>query len=123
MFTHAHAPGVDCAPSRTAIITGLQATTTGCYQYELFYIDNPDPVSLQMAFQRGGYDTWGAGKLYHHGEGCVDLRGWNEYFARSGEIKELGYPMGFKGSDALYPDPFSYSSYYRATGREMRGAL
>ena len=30
-FTNAHAPGVYCAPSRTAIFTGLQASTTGCY--------------------------------------------------------------------------------------------
>ena len=28
-FTNAHAPGVYCAPSRTAIWTGLHASTTG----------------------------------------------------------------------------------------------
>jgi arylsulfatase A-like enzyme len=123
MFTNAHAPGVYCAPSRTAIFTGLQSTTTGCYQYELFYYDYPSLVPLQMAFQQGGYNTWGAGKLFHHGEGCVDLRGWNEYFARSREIREMGYPMGSKGSDVPYPDPYPYSPYYRKTGKALRGSF
>ncbi len=31
-FTNAQAPGVFCAPSRTAIFTGLHASTTGCYE-------------------------------------------------------------------------------------------
>ena len=31
-FTNAHAPNSYCAPSRTAIWTGLQSSTTGCYR-------------------------------------------------------------------------------------------
>ncbi len=121
MFTNAHAPGVYCAPSRTAIFTGLQATTTGCYKNEIFFYDYPDLVPLQMAFQEGGYNTWGAGKLFHHRGGYVDLRGWNEFFARSEEIKEMGYEMGSRGSDMPLPDPHPYSSYYRKTGKELTG--
>ena len=123
MFTNAHAPGVYCAPSRTAIFTGLQATTTGCYQNEVYFYDYPELVPLQMAFQQGGYDTWGAGKLFHHRGGYVDLRGWNEFFARSTEIKEMGYEMGSRGSDMPLPDPFPYSPYYRKTGKEVIGGL
>ena len=121
MFTNAHAPGVYCAPSRTAIFTGLQASTTGCYQNEVYFHDYPDLVSLQMAFQQGGYTTWGAGKLFHHRGGYVDLRGWNEYFARSSEIMEMGYEMGSRGSDMPLPDPYPNSPYYRETGKELRG--
>jgi arylsulfatase A-like enzyme len=121
VFTNAHAPGVYCAPSRTAIFSGLQASTTGCYTDEIFFYDYPDLVSLQMAFKQGGYNTWGAGKLFHHRAGFVDLRGWNEFFARSSEIKELGYEMGSRGSDMPYPDPFPYSPYYRKTGKDFIG--
>ncbi|MEX0983331.1 MAG: sulfatase [Bacteroidales bacterium] len=121
MFTNAHAPGVYCAPSRTAIFSGLQASTTGCYTDEVYFHDYPDLVSLQMAFQQGGYSTWGAGKLFHHRAGMVDLRGWNEFFARSREIKEMGYEMGSRGSDVLLPDPYPYSSYHRKTGKELTG--
>ena len=119
MFTNAHAPGVYCAPSRTAIFTGLQATTTGCYENEIFFYDYPELVPLQMAFKEGGYDTWGAGKLFHHRGGYVDLRGWNEFFARSEEIREMGYEMGSRGSDMPLPDPFPYSRYYRDTDKEL----
>lgn len=121
MFTNAHAPGVYCAPSRTAIFTGLQATTTGCYTNEIFFYDYPDLIPLQMAFQQGGYDTWGAGKLFHHRGGYVDLRGWNEFYARSEEIKEMGYEMGSRGSDMPLPDPYPYSSYYRKTDKQLTG--
>ncbi|MEX2370772.1 MAG: sulfatase [Bacteroidales bacterium] len=122
MFTNAHAPGVYCAPSRTAIFSGLQATTTGCYQNEVFFYDYRELVSLQMAFQQGGYNTWGAGKIFHHRGGYVDLRGWNEFFARSEEIRESGYETGSWGSDVPLPDPYPYSPYYRNTDKEFKGA-
>ena len=121
MFTNAHAPGVYCAPSRSAIFTGLQATTTGCYRNEIYFYDYPDLVPLQKAFKQGGYTTWGAGKLFHHRGGYVDLRGWNEFFARTDEIKEMGYEMGSRGSDMPYPDPYPYSPYYRETDKVLKG--
>ena len=120
-FTNAHAPSTYCAPSRTAIFTGLQASTTGCYGNEVFYYDFPDLVPLQMAFKEGGYNAWGAGKLFHHAGGYVDLRGWNEYFARSQEVKDAGYAMGIFGSDYMYPDPYPYSPYYTKTGKDIIG--
>ncbi len=79
---NAHAPGVYCAPSRTAIWTGLQASTTGCYGIEVYHHDFPELVPMQMAFKQGGYSTFGAGKLFHHRSGYVDLRSWDEYFSR-----------------------------------------
>jgi arylsulfatase A-like enzyme len=120
-FTNAHAPGVYCAPSRTSVFTGLHASTTGCYGNEIYHFDLPHLVPLQVAFKQGGYNTWGAGKLFHHRGGYVDLRGWNEYFARSQEIKDAGYEMGAFGSDYLFPDPYPYSPYYRDTNKEISG--
>ncbi len=123
-FANAHAPGVFCAPSRTAVFTGLQASTTGCYDTEVFYYDYPDLQSIQMAFKAAGYDAYGAGKLYHHRSGYVDLRGWNEYFARSQEVRDQAYEMNsYHQWDVPRPDPWPYSPYYRETGRESASAL
>jgi len=93
VFTSAHAPGVFCAPSRTAIMTGLNASTTGCYGEDPFQYDHPNLVTMQMAFKQGGYHTYGAGKIYHHRGGFVDQRGWDEYFSRSQEEKDMGWDL------------------------------
>ncbi|MBE0675676.1 MAG: sulfatase-like hydrolase/transferase, partial [Bacteroidales bacterium] len=124
VFTYAHAPGVFSAPSRTAIMTGLNASTTGCYAEDPFQFDHPDLVTLQMAFKQGGYSTYGAGKIYHHRGGFVDLRGWDEYFSRSQEMRDLGWEMNsYYMSDAPRPTPFPYSPYYTKTGRSGDSAL
>jgi len=117
-FTNAHAPGVYSAPSRTAIFTGLHASKTGCYNYQVFHYEHPELVPMQMAFKQGNYNTYGAGKLFHHSAGFVDLRGWDEFFARNQEVKESGWPTGGVG---LLPDPYPGSSYYTKSGREMIG--
>lgn len=120
-FTSAHAPASYCAPSRTAIFTGLQSTTTGCYTDEVYHWDYPDLVPIQVAFKQAGYNAWGAGKLFHHRAGFVDLRGWNEFFARSQEIKDVGYEMGSYGSDIVKPEPCPYSPYYTKTDKKLTG--
>lgn len=111
-FTNAHAPATFCAPSRSAIWSGLHASTTGCYNDELYFVDRPDLVSMQSAFKQAGYKTYGAGKLYHHRAGSYDTRGWDMYFSRSQEIRDKGYEMGYTGSDVPWPDPRPYSPYY-----------
>lgn len=120
-FTNAHAPGVYCAPSRSAIWTGLQASTTGCYGWELFHFDKPELVPMQMAFKQGGYNTFGAGKLYHHGRGFVDLRAWGEYFSRSQEVRDSGWEMdSYQFSDVPLPDPYPYGPYYNQPGKKYK---
>jgi len=124
IFKNAHAPGVFCAPSRTAIFTGMYATTTGCYENEVFHYDHPDLLTIQMAFKNAGYNAYGAGKLYHHRSGYVDLRGWAEYFTRSQEVKEMAYEMNsYHMNDVPLPDPYPYSPYYRNTDRGGGSAL
>jgi arylsulfatase A-like enzyme len=120
-FTNAHAPGAYCAPSRTAIFTGLHASTTGCYNDELYFFDYPELVGLHQAFSQAGYKAYGAGKLFHHSGGSIDMRGWEEYFARTQEMKEGGYNTGYHGSDVPLPDPYPYSPYYTKTGRQITG--
>jgi arylsulfatase A-like enzyme len=123
VFTSAHAPGVFCAPSRAAIMTGLNASTTGCYGEDPFQYDHPDLVTLQMAFKQGGYSTYGAGKIYHHRGGFLDQRGWDKYFSRSQEEKDMGWEMNsYYMKDAPRPNPFPYSPYYTKPGREGDGS-
>jgi len=61
----------------------MHASTTGCYENEVFHYDHPDLVTIQMALKNAGYKAYGAGKIYHHRSGYVDLRGWDQYFTRS----------------------------------------
>ena len=116
-FTNAHAPGVYCAPSRSAIWTGLQASTTGVYENEIYHYDFPELVPLQMAFKQGGYNTYGAGKLFHHRGGYVDLRSWDEFYSRSQEMRDTGWEMnGYHFTDVPLPDPYPYGPYYNQPG-------
>lgn len=117
-FSNAHTPGVYCAPSRTAIFTGMHASTTGCYNEQVFSYDHPQLTTLQMAFQQGGYQTFGAGKLYHHMPGHLDLRGWDQYFTRSQQVKDMGWTMnGYHMKDVPLPTPYPYSPFW-ANGKK-----
>ncbi len=125
-FSNAHAPGTYCAPSRTAIFTGRFASTTGCYGTEVYYHDHPGIVPLQQSFQRGGYATFGAGKLFHHREGYLDQRGWDEFFVRNDILKRKGWrietwPMAEAERDVPFPDPFPASIYNK--GKKVTGGL
>ena len=121
-FTNAHTPGVYCAPARTAIWTGLHATTTGCYANQVYHYDRPDIEPLQLTFQKSGYKTFGAGKLYHHGRGYLDRRGWDEYFIRNDEHKKDGWKIFTWDEDAPFPQPHP-SSPYNQDGRKLTGGL
>ena len=111
-FLNAHAPAAYCAPSRSAIWSGLHASSTGCYNDELYFYYRPELISMQSAFDQAGYKTFGAGKLYHHRAGSFDPRGWDAYFSRSQEIRDWGYEMGYRGSDVPFPNPRPFSPYY-----------
>ena len=110
-FTNAHTAGIYCAPSRSAIFTGRYASTTGCYNTELYFFDHPDYRPLQLTFQEGGYRTFGTGKLFHHSAGHVDLRGWDQFFVRNARQKTQGWPMDSWKYDAPLPDPYPHSPY------------
>jgi arylsulfatase A-like enzyme len=113
-FTNAHTAGVFCAPSRTALFTGRHASTTGCYTTQVFFRDHPDIRPLQSVLHDSGYKTLGAGKLFHHPAGYVDLRSWEEFFVRDPAQKTRGWPLDSWSSDLDFlPDPFPYSAFSR----------
>ena len=113
VFSNAHCPGTFCAPSRSAIFTGRYASTTGCYTSEVYFHDHPSLRPLQVSFKKGGYATFGAGKLFHHPAGYVDLRGWDEFFVRTEEQKQEGWPLDSWGEGTPIPQPYPNSAYNR----------
>jgi arylsulfatase A-like enzyme len=121
VFPDAHTAGVFCAPSRAAIFSGQFASTTGCYTTATYFVDHPEIEPLQVSFAKAGYTTLGAGKLFHHPVGCIDARGWSEFFLRSPQQREAGWPLDSWGKDTPFPNPFPNSVYNR--GQEMKGGM
>lgn len=78
-FTRAYCAAPICNPSRAALLSGKRPSTTGVY-------DNRDPYqgaisideSLITTFRKAGYETLGAGKLWHGG------LGWKEQWDVTG---------------------------------------
>ena len=111
-FLNAHTAGIFCAPSRSAIFTGRHASNTGCYTTQVYHHNHPDIQPLQVTFQKGGYRTFGGGKLFHHPEGFVDLRGWDEFFVRSQDQKENGWGLdSWSVNSPILPKPYPNSAF------------
>ena len=120
-FTNAHTAGVFCAPSRAAIFSGQFASTTGCYQSATYFVDRPEIESLQSSFAKAGYSTYGAGKLFHHPAGAIDIRDWTHFFLRNPDQREIGWPMNSWSEETPFPETFPASIYNR--GQEITGGL
>ena len=120
-FTNAHTAGVFCAPSRAAIFSGQFASTTGCYQSANYFVDHPEIESLQTSFAKSGYSTFGAGKLFHHPAGAIDVRDWTHFFLRNPEQRQTGWPMNSWSKETPFPDTFPASIYNR--GQEITGGM
>ncbi len=120
-FTNAHTAGVFCAPSRAAIFSGQYASTTGCYTTPNYFVGHPEIEALQMSFDKAGYTTWGAGKLFHHPEGAIDQRGWTEFFLRNQIQRQSGWSLDSWSSETPVPQPFPASIYNR--GKRFKAGL
>jgi arylsulfatase A-like enzyme len=111
-FVNAHTAGIFCAPSRSAIFTGRYAFNSGCYSTQVYFHNRPELQPLQVTFQKGGYQTFGGGKLFHHPAGFVDLRGWDEFFVRSEYQKKNGWDLNSWNVDSpILPKPYPNSAF------------
>ena len=89
-FTNAHTAAPLCNPSRTAFMTGLRPSTTGVYDNgpDWRTLDVFDGIrTLPGHFQDQGYETYGAGKLFHAHTyapagffGLNDTTAWNAFY-------------------------------------------
>lgn len=78
-FTRAYTPSPSCNPARTAIMTGLEPSTSGVYSnYQVWREVLPDAVTMAEHFMNHDYWAAGAGKIFHNNQ--PDPRSWNEYF-------------------------------------------
>ena len=67
MFRRAYCAAPQCNPSRTALLSGFQPTTTGVYENASDWKQAiPRAVMLPRYFREHGYLSVGAGKIYHH---------------------------------------------------------
>lgn len=79
LFTRAYCASPACNPSRTAILTGLNASTTGIYLNDQPWRRHmPDVVTLPQLFRQNGYQSVGLGKIYHNRYNG-DKLSWDRY--------------------------------------------
>lgn len=67
-FLNAHCQSPICNPSRASVLTGLRPSTTGIYGLLPIFRASPvgrGVVTFPQAFQRGGYHTYAAGRIFH----------------------------------------------------------
>ncbi len=90
LFTNAHAPGVICNTSRTALMTGISAASAGVYGNQTDW-RRTQPLrgvpTISRYFKDNGYRSFGAGKLFHSSTynlwayfGYNDTTAWHAYF-------------------------------------------
>jgi len=102
-FTRAYCAVAACNPSRTAILTGLNPTTSGVYSNGQEWKELlPDVVTLPQYFMQNEYAAKGGGKIFHHGRTGADREenpSFQEFFklrihAHKPELNYNGYRAG-----------------------------
>lgn len=80
LFSDAHCAAPLCNPSRTALLTGLRASSSGVYDNEQYWRPAlPDIETIPMYFRKHGYHVAGAGKVFHHVAGFNPPDQWDEF--------------------------------------------
>ena len=100
-LVNTHVAATYCAPSRTSIMTGIAPWNSGAYEDQPHMYNNPDQKAIPSLFKKNGYDVFGAGKVYHHTPGYMDLRGYDEVFHWDDTQKSLGWPIGHWGANDI----------------------
>lgn len=90
-FTRAYCASPVCNPSRTALMSGMRASTTGVYENNVDFRPIVPPAKmLTTAFREAGYFVHGSGKIYH--ESYRRREEWDDYLE-----KERGDPRPAAG--------------------------
>lgn len=96
LFENAYCPSPVCGPSRASILTGKLPSTSGVYlnSQHWRHIEGDYPSSLPEYFFESGYDTYGAGKIFH---GSDDGAFWRKYYPISSPTAPNREPGQFWG--------------------------
>lgn len=108
-FTNAHCIAPACSPCRLGLMYGIQPFNSGLYP---FYDHGKIPqevlgkfTSLPKLFRENGYQSYGAGKIYHGSKAFPE--DWDDYHKHSGaKLKfapENGYQQGNSQKMAFCP--------------------
>lgn len=119
VFMNAHAPATWCAPSRTAILTGLLPHRTGLYGPQPHMPNIPDHPAIPQLFHSHGYAVFGAGKIYHHMPGYLDLRGFDDYFIWNESHKKRGWTLDAWGDGSPVPPEVPISDMAKYLGMPL----
>ena len=127
LFTNAHSPAPLCNPSRTALLSGLLPSTSGVYdnnadwrQLEVFR----DLPTLPRFFRELGYETMGAGKIFHahtfYPEGLSgynDPDAWDDFFpSLDRQLPDEIVPPARPVNGNPYTDDFDWSALPESAG-------
>ena len=75
-FNKAYCAAPACCPSRAAIMTGIRPHNSAVYRNQDAWARLlPDAETLPRYFKQHGYETMGAGKIFHHGRTGKDIKG------------------------------------------------
>jgi len=75
-FNKAYCASPACCPSRAAIMTGIRPHNSGVYDNNNAWAKiMPNAITLSRYFAQNGYETYGAGKIFHHGRSGADIAG------------------------------------------------
>ncbi|MBW8017683.1 MAG: sulfatase [Planctomycetes bacterium] len=75
-FNKAYCASPACCPSRAAIMTGIRPHNSGVYDNNNAWAKMmPNAITLSRYFAQNGYETYGAGKIFHHGSAGADIVG------------------------------------------------
>ena len=113
LFSNAHCAAPVCGPSRNSIFTGRQPFHTGMYSNDDagWISKHPDVLWLPQAFKKGGYETFGTGKITHRKDGGLGVfqheyypsQRWSPFTADMLEdpeaLKWTGAELPSKGGD------------------------
>lgn len=86
VFETAMSPAPACSPARSAALFGQAPWRTGLYSnahsWDMAYTAGRH-LSLPGAFKAAGWDTFGAGKIFHKAVRGIDPADWTDYLRRA----------------------------------------
>jgi hypothetical protein len=110
-----------CSPSRTAFLTGLRPDTTqvwtiGPYFRRVARGEGMSIVTLPQLFKRNGYNTTGAGKVFHPGSpsgGLISSEGGGDMCPGQGNLSNCrAAPTGAGTDIGSWTEPYYFCDQY-----------